>query len=77
MPQYNNVKWKYLNSNRSSSFKDVFEQKSFSDVTLVSDEQIPFPAHRYILSAFSPVFKDILLNNPHSHPLIFLRDVNH
>ena len=77
MPQYNNVKWKYLNSNRSSSFKDVFEQKSFSDVTLVSDEQIPFPAHRYILSAFSPVFKDILLNNPHSHPLIFLRGVNH
>ena len=78
MPQLNyNLKWKYLNSNRSSSFKDVFEQKSFSDVTLVSDDQIPFPAHRYVLSAFSPVLKDILLNNPHSHPLIFLRGVNH
>ena len=76
MPQYN-YKWKYLNSNRSSSFKDVFEQKSFSDVTLVSDDQIPFQAHRYILSAFSPVLKNILLNNPHSHPLIFLRGVNH
>ena len=71
------LKWKYLNSNRSSSFSDVFEQKSFADVTLVSDDHIPFQTHRYILSAFSPVFKDILLNNPHSHPLIFLRGVNH
>ena len=78
MPQYNyNLKWKYLISNQKSSLSEMFKEKSFSDVTLVSDDQIPFPAHRYILSAFSPVLKNILLNNPHSHPLIFLRGVNH
>ena len=71
------LKWKYLNSNRRFSFKDVFEHNSFTDVTFVSDNQIPFQAHRYVLSAFSPVLKNILLNNPHSHPLIFLRGVNH
>ena len=78
MPQYNyHLKWKYLISNQKSSLSEIFKEKSFSDVTLVSDDQIPFPAHRYVLSAFSPVLKNILLNNPHSHPLIFLRGVNH
>ena len=79
MPQFNyNLKWKYLNSTRTSSLSDIFEDKSFTDVTLVSDDQIPFQAHRYVLSAFSPVLKNILLNNnPHSHPLIFLRGVKH
>ena len=53
------------------------QKKGFCDVTLVSDDQIPFQAHRFVLSAFSPVLKNILLNNPHSHPLIYLRGVNH
>ena len=71
------LKWKHLISNHASGLSDIFEDKSFSDVTLVSDDQIPFKAHRFVLSAFSPVFKNILLNNPHSRPLIFLRGVNH
>ena len=49
------LKWKHLNSNQKSTLSDIFKGKSFSDVTLVSDDQIPFPAHRYVLSAFSPV----------------------
>ena len=55
----------------------VFPENWFCDVTLVSDDQKPFKAHRYILSFFSPVLKNILINNPHSHPLIYLRGVNH
>jgi len=35
----------------------------------------PFKAHKLILVACSPVLKDLLLNNPHSHPLIYLRGV--
>ena len=58
-----------------SSLSDNFTETSFSDVTLVSDEQIPFQAHKFVLSACSPVMKDLLLNNPHSHPLIYLRGV--
>ena len=78
MPQYNyNLTWKYLISTQKSSLSEMFKEKIFSDVTLVSDDQIPFQAHRYVLSAFSSVLKDILLKNPHSHPLIFLRGVNH
>ena len=71
------LKWKYFTPNVTSRVSDVFTENSFCDVTLVSDDQKPFQAHRYVLSTFSPVLKDILLNNPHSHPLIFLRGVNH
>ena len=71
------LKWKYFISNNSSSLTDLFEESSFSDVTLVSDDHQPFHAHMYVLSAHSSYFKDILLNNPHPHPLIYLRGVSH
>ena len=48
----------------------------FSDVTLVSgDELLDYQVHKFVLSAVSPVFKEILLNNPHDHPLIYLSNV--
>ena len=71
------LKWKDFVSNNSSSLTDLFEESTFSDVTLVSDDHQPFHAHRYVLSAHSPYFKDILLNNPHPHPLIYLRGIHH
>ena len=71
------LKWKDFSPNVKSRLSDVIKEQSFCDVTLVSDDQKPFQAHRYVLSTFSPVLRDILLNNPHSHPLIYLRGVNH
>merc|ERR1712179_416945 len=71
------LKWKNFSPNVKSRVSDVIKEQSFCDVTLVSDDHKPFLAHRYVLSAFSPVLKDILLHNPHSHPLIYLRGVNH
>ena len=72
-----NLKWKDFKYNVKSRVSDVIKEQSFCDVTLVSDDHEPFLAHRYVLSTFSPVLKNILLNNPHSHPLIYLRGVNH
>ena len=40
-------------------FKDI----DSADVILVSEDQIPFQAHRYVLSASSQVLKDLLLDN--------------
>jgi len=34
-------------------------------------------AHKYVLSASSPFLKNILLNNPQSHPLIYLKGILH
>ena len=55
----------------------MFTENIFCDVTLVSDDQKPFQAHKFVLSAFSPVLKNILLKNPQTQPLIYLRGVNH
>merc|ERR1712179_452607 len=71
------LKWKFFSPNVKSRVSDVMKEQRFCDVTLVSDDQKPFQAHRYVLSTFSPVLKNILLKNPHSHPLIYLRGVNH
>ena len=69
------LRWKDFSTHLSSSLTDVFTENSFSDVTLVSDDLIQFQAHKCVLSACSPVLKNLLLNNPHSHPLIYLRGV--
>merc|ERR1719245_602597 len=66
------LKWKNFTSNISYRLSNVFEENCFTDVTLVSDDQKQFQAHRYVLSNFSPVLENILLSNPHSHPLIYL-----
>merc|ERR1719232_1522225 len=71
------LKWKNFTSNVTCRLSNVFEENCFTDVTLVSDDQKQFQAHRYVLSNFSPVLENMLLSNPHSHPLIYLRGVHH
>ena len=47
---------------------------AFADVTLVADDRKFIKAHRNILSACSPVFKDILeIQKQNNHPVIYLR----
>ena len=56
-------------------FKDLYEEEKHSDVTLVSDDQTQFKAHKIVLRACSPVFKKIIENNPSQNPLIYLRGI--
>ena len=71
------VKWKFYQEN----FPSILEKEATSrnrnvtDVTLVSDEMLQFQAHKCVLSASSLLMKEILLNNAHSHPVIFLNRV--
>ena len=69
------LRWKFFQANLAFSLSDFFRETISFDVTLVSDDQIQFQAHKCVLSACSPVIKDLLLNNPHPHPLIYLRGV--
>ena len=43
-------------------FKDLYHEGRYADVTLVSEDNIEFKAHKIVLSAFSPVLKAIIDN---------------
>merc|ERR1719300_1559272 len=70
------LKWKYLMENTSATLEEETTKKNnFADVTLVSDELTKFKVHKFVLSACSPIFKEILLDNPHENPIIYLNGV--
>ena len=76
MDEKYNLKWKTtFNEYLVGVFKDLGEEGHFADVTLVSDDQIQTKAHKVVLSACSPFLKTLLVNNPHSHPLLYLRGI--
>ena len=70
------LKWDYFDKNLEITLEDLFTKDSFTNVTLVSDELTLFRAHKLVLAASSPIFKDLLMKNPHSHPTIYLRGVD-
>ena len=49
----------------------------FCDVTLVSADNKRFEAHKVILSGSSITFHNMLVDQKHPHPLIFMRGVEH
>merc|ERR1739848_639602 len=75
MDEKYDLKWKSFNEHLVGVFKELGEEGHFADVTLVSEDQIQTPAHKVVLSACSPVLKTLLVNNPHSHPLLYLRGI--
>ena len=56
----------------ANNFKKLINEDEFYDVTLVSDDQIHFSAHKLVLSSSSSYFKNILKKTKHSHPLLCL-----
>jgi len=70
------LRWNDFESNISVAFKELKEDKDFFDVTLAcEDEQIH--AHKLILAACSPFFRNILRRNAHQHPLLYLKGVKY
>jgi len=70
------LRWNDFESNISSAFRETRDDKDFFDITLAcEDEQIQ--AHKIILSACSPFFRNILRRNIHQHPLLYLKGVKY
>ena len=67
------LNWNDFQKNISSSFQDMRNDLDLTDVTLACENRKQFQAHKFVLSASSPFFKEILLNNKHPHPLIYLK----
>ena len=70
------LRWNDFESNISVAFRELREEKDFFDVTLAcEDSQVS--AHKVILSACSPFFRNVLRKNPHQHPLLYLKGVKY
>ena len=68
------LRWNDFQTNMVSSFKNLRTDQSFCDVTIATEGQHT-KAHKMILCACSPYFKNLLEQNPAKHPIIILKDV--
>ena len=71
------LQWNDFKQNISSSFGELREDKDLTDVTLACEDGKQVEAHKVVLAASSPFFKDILKRNKHPHPLIYMRGLTY
>ena len=68
------LKWSEHNPQVMTTFYQLWEQSHLTDVTLATEGKT-FLAHKMLLSACSPYFRHLFINNPCKHPTVFLKDV--
>ena len=74
----NILTWQSYSDHLREALTEMMTSSEFSDVTLVTDDKQQIKAHRNILSACSPVFKNILqLDSNNANPVIYLRGIQH
>ena len=76
MSENYSFKWNGFLVNVAKSFRKLREEGDFCDVTLVSNDQRQFSAHKVVLSACSEYFKNILKVNKHPSPLLCLDGIS-
>ena len=69
------LQWNDFKENITTSFRELREDKEFTDVTLACEDGQQVEAHKVVLIASSPFFLNTLKRNKHSHPLIYMRGV--
>jgi len=69
------LQWNDFNANVNQAFGNLKDDNDFADVTLASEDGHQVEAHKVILAASSPFFKDMLVKKKHSHPLIYMKGV--
>ena len=67
--------WHSYSDHLRSMMKELMMNEDFSDVTIVTDDKKHIKANINILSACSPVFKDILKKGKNSNQIMYLRGI--
>ena len=67
------LQWNDFQDNIQAAFKNLRQDKHFTDVTLASADGQQVEAHKVILAASSPFFQTLLEKNKHPHPLVYMR----
>ena len=72
-----NLTWNTFPDHLKGMMKDMMENNNFADVTLICEDKKRIRAHKNILSACSPILKDIFHADTNSHCNIYLRGIFH
>ncbi|XP_064113328.1 uncharacterized protein LOC135219989 isoform X2 [Macrobrachium nipponense] len=70
------LKWNNHWTNLIRVFNSLLQSETFVDVTLACEGR-HLKAHRLVLSACSPYFKELLVAHPDKHPIVILKDVRY
>ncbi|XP_039292185.1 protein abrupt [Nilaparvata lugens] len=68
------LRWNNFPNNFASQFDSLRSNEDFVDVTLTCEGR-RITAHKLVLSACSPYFKQLFKGNPCKHPIMFLHNV--
>jgi len=71
------LRWNDFETNISGAFRELRNDKDFFDVTLACDDDQQIQAHKVIIAACSPFFRNILRRNHHQHPLLYMKGVKY
>merc|ERR1712098_558656 len=71
------LRWNDFESNISSAFREIRDERDFFDVTLACDDDQIISAHKVIISACSPLFRSMLKRSKHEHQLVYMRGVRY
>lgn len=70
------LKWDNHNINLMTGFDQFLSKEVLVDVTIAC-EGLSLKAHKIVLSACSPFFQTLFLENPCMHPIIIMKDVKY
>jgi predicted RNA-binding Zn-ribbon protein involved in translation (DUF1610 family) len=71
------LNWTEHTANAPNTFKQLWGDQDFADVTLATADHQQIQAHKVIISSCSQFFRNILVKNPHANPLIYLKGIRH
>ena len=74
MEKYN-VLWEGYNDHLRQMLHSMMKFDEFTDVTLVSDDLQEIQAHRVVLSACSPVLKNMLQKRNGGVPVVYMKGI--
>ena len=69
--------WKMYSDHLKNMMKELMMNEDYSDVTLVTEDKKQIKANICILSACSPIFRDILKKENTSSTIVYLRGVQY
>ena len=76
MTENYNFSWETFSDHLPNMLREMMTEEAFTDVTLICEDKKNIKAHRNILAACSPVFKNMFeTSNDANHPIVFLKGI--